>query len=1159
MHSAGVCSGRAGAGGVCGGRAAPAASNPSPGGEAGRAPARAGAGAPRAGKGRGRGKRVGERRPPVRGEEAGNSARPAPGSSPAGCRWSSRRWRFPQPPSPSPPPLQGPLSPPRGRRPGAPGARGPGRRGRSSPAVPRLRLRASPMAEGRRREDEEEELRERREVGGPRRARGRALSGHPAADRNERNKPEHRSSSQGPLSSIRAVIKRSSRTSIQSEVHRDRRRPEITIVAAEPLRPASWFPGAPPPGLGFPPTPATSPWRPNELVPAELPPSYEQVIKEINQVQVNTTNNNNAAATPRHTITSATQTDFSEDIDNDLPQTLPAPLKPLQPSPATSPCDLPTNVAPLIVFDVSEEPSCPENPTATRCPVPKPRSKSNLRPVAKTQQKISPAAPEEGPSPGPPQRLLDGTGDLESQARMHTMSTEQSQTSIVSRIKAFEGQTSAESSGLPKKPEITPRTLPPKPAVSSGKPSVAPKPAANRASGEWDSWTESRLKATSREGSPFSSQEPGSVPVTKPELPKKPTPGLIRSVNHEIPGGGPLADNPDAGKKVPTPAPRPLLPKKSISSENPACSSAPPKPAPAPPRLSVASQAKAFRSLGEGPAASPPVPALQSKSLGDIDLISFDDDVLPASPGSLAEESIGSEVVLDPFQLPTKTEPTKERTLQPATARKPTVIRIPSKPGKCLHEDPQSPPPLPAEKPIGNTYSTVPGKPSDVDRTRNLESNHAGETGGFIRGPPRLPPRPVNGKPTPARRPPPKGAPERPPPPKLSATRTSSKKLPFNRSSSDMDLQKKQSHLASGLSKTKSQVFKNQDPVLPPRPKPGHPLYRKYMLSVPHGIANEDIVPQNPGELTCKDPLSLAQKPVDSGAPHAVILHDFAAEQADDLNLTSGEIVYLLEKIDTDWYRGKCRNQTGVFPANYVKVIVDIPEGENGKRESVSSHCVKGTRCVARFEYIGDQKDELSFSEGEIIILKEYVNEEWARGELRDRTGIFPLNFVELVEDHSTSGANVLSTKVPPKTKKEDSGSRSQGDRLSGEWCRALHSFTAETGEDLSFTRGDRILILERLDSDWCRGRLRDREGIFPAAFVQPCPAEAKSTSAISLKGRKAKALYDFQGENEDELSFKAGDVITELESVDDDWMSGELMGKSGIFPKTYVQILQAS
>ncbi|CAK6445889.1 unnamed protein product [Pipistrellus nathusii] len=991
------------------------------------------------------------------------------------------------------------------------------------------------MAEGRRWEDEDEEL--------GRRARGRALSGHPAADRNERNKPEHRSSSQGPLSSIRAVIKRSSRTSIQSELHRDRRRPEITIVAAEPLRPASWFPGAPAPGLGFSPPSAAGPWRPSELVPAELPPSYEQVIKEINQVQVNTTNNNNAAASPRHTITSATQTDFSEEIDNHLPQTLQAPLKPLQPSIGVSASDLPTNVAPLIVFDISEEHSCPENSNATRCPVPKPRSKSNLRPVARDShikgqnlQKTSSAATEEESAPSQPQSLLDNTNDSDRQAGINIMNTERSQNSIVSRIKALDSQTNTETSGLPKKPEIAPRALPPRPAVPSGKPSVAPKPAANRASGELDSWNENRCKVASGEGpTPHSpSQEVGSIPVTKPELPKKPNPGLTRSVNPDTLGGGPVAESPDGRKRVPTPAPRPLLPKKPVSSENPTCPAALLKPVTVPPRPSVASQAKASRPPGEGASANPPAPGPQSKPLGDIDLISFDDDVLPTPPGNVVEDSLGSEMALDPFQVPTKTEPTKEPAVQPAPARKPTVIRIPAKPGKCLHEDAQSPPPLPIEKPIGYTYSAVSGKPSNVDRTRDLEPDQAGQMGGTVRGPPRLPPRPINGRVTPARQPPPRGAPERPPPPRLSTARTSNKKLPFNRSSSDMDLQKKQNNVASRLTKTKSQVFKSQDPVLPPRPKPGHPLYRKYV-----------------------EP-SHTQKPVDSSAPHAVVLHDFPAEQVGDLSLTFGEIVYLLEKIDTDWYRGKCRNQTGLFPANHVKVIIDVPEGGNGKRESVSSHCVnKGPRCGAQFEYIGDQKDVPSFLEGESIVPNEHVNEEWAGGEPRGRTRISPLNLVELVEDHASSGTNVFSTKVPLKTKKEDSGADSQDDSLSGEWCEALHSFTAETSDDLPFKRGERILILQRLDSDWYKGRLRNREGIFPAVFVRPCPADMKSMSPLALKGRKAKALYDFHGDNEDELSFKAGDTITELESVDDDWMSGELMGKSGIFPKNYVQVLQ--
>jgi len=39
-------------------------------------------------------------------------------------------------------------------------------------------------------------------------------------------------------------------------------------------------------------------------------------------------------------------------------------------------------------------------------------------------------------------------------------------------------------------------------------------------------------------------------------------------------------------------------------------------------------------------------------------------------------------------------------------------------------------------------------------------------------------------------------------------------------------------------------------------------------------------------------------------------------------------------------------------------------------------------------------------------------------------------------------------------------------------------------------------------------------------------------------------------------LLLQAGDFITELESVDEDWMRGEIQGRAGIFPKNFVQIL---
>lgn len=45
--------------------------------------------------------------------------------------------------------------------------------------------------------------------------------------------------------------------------------------------------------------------------------------------------------------------------------------------------------------------------------------------------------------------------------------------------------------------------------------------------------------------------------------------------------------------------------------------------------------------------------------------------------------------------------------------------------------------------------------------------------------------------------------------------------------------------------------------------------------------------------------------------------------------------------------------------------------------------------------------------EGEIIILKEYVNEEWAKGELKGASGIFPLNFVEIIEDLPGLGTSI--------------------------------------------------------------------------------------------------------------------------------------------------------
>lgn len=48
----------------------------------------------------------------------------------------------------------------------------------------------------------------------------------------------------------------------------------------------------------------------------------------------------------------------------------------------------------------------------------------------------------------------------------------------------------------------------------------------------------------------------------------------------------------------------------------------------------------------------------------------------------------------------------------------------------------------------------------------------------------------------------------------------------------------------------------------------------------------------------------------------------------------------------------------------------------------------------AMYDFAGESSDELSFARGELIRVIDAVSDEWWRGELRGRTGIFPTNYV---------------------------------------------------------------------------------------------------------------------------------------------------------------------
>ena len=56
----------------------------------------------------------------------------------------------------------------------------------------------------------------------------------------------------------------------------------------------------------------------------------------------------------------------------------------------------------------------------------------------------------------------------------------------------------------------------------------------------------------------------------------------------------------------------------------------------------------------------------------------------------------------------------------------------------------------------------------------------------------------------------------------------------------------------------------------------------------------------------------------------------------------------------------------------------------------------------------------------------------------------------------------------------------------------------------------------------------------------------------------KAKALWDYNPTESNELPFKAGNIINVINMHNSDWYEGELNGKRGLFPANRVEVMKA-
>ncbi|XP_038416269.1 sorbin and SH3 domain-containing protein 2 isoform X10 [Canis lupus familiaris] len=138
----------------------------------------------------------------------------------------------------------------------------------------------------------------------------------------------------------------------------------------------------------------------------------------------------------------------------------------------------------------------------------------------------------------------------------------------------------------------------------------------------------------------------------------------------------------------------------------------------------------------------------------------------------------------------------------------------------------------------------------------------------------------------------------------------------------------------------------------------------------------------------------------------AKAVYDFKAQTSKELSFKKGDTVYILRKIDQNWYEGEHHGRVGIFPISYVEKLIP-PEKAQPARPPPPAQPGEIGEAMAKYNFSADTNVELSLRKGDRVILLKRVDQNWYEGKIpgTSRQGIFPVSYVEVIKKNTTKGA----------------------------------------------------------------------------------------------------------------------------------------------------------
>ncbi|XP_055272413.1 sorbin and SH3 domain-containing protein 2-like isoform X2 [Moschus berezovskii] len=232
----------------------------------------------------------------------------------------------------------------------------------------------------------------------------------------------------------------------------------------------------------------------------------------------------------------------------------------------------------------------------------------------------------------------------------------------------------------------------------------------------------------------------------------------------------------------------------------------------------------------------------------------------------------------------------------------------------------------------------------------------------------------------------------------------------------------------------------------------------------------------------------------------AKAVYDFKAQTSKELSFKKGDTVYILRKIDQNWYEGEHHGRVGIFPISYVEKLTP-PEKAQPARPPPPAQLGEIGEAVAKYNFSADTNVELSLRKGDRIILLKRVDQNWYEGKIpgTNRQGIFPVSYVEVVKKNTTKGAEDYPELPIPHSYSSDrihslSSNKPQRPVFTheniqggGEPFQALYNYTPRNEDELELRESDVIDVMEKCDDGWFVGTSRRTKffGTFPGNYVK--------------------------------------------------------------------------